>query len=32
MHKKLPFWKDINMEELAGDLMKEDKAVMESYN
>jgi predicted metal-binding protein len=32
VHKKLPFWKDTNMEELAGDLMKEDKAVMESYN
>src|SRR4030043_930958 len=32
VHKKLPFWKDINMEELAGDLMKEDKTVMESYN
>jgi predicted metal-binding protein len=32
VHKKLPFWKNTNMEELAGDLMKEDKAVMESYN
>jgi len=32
VHKKLPFWKDVNMEELAGDLMKEDKTVMESYN
>ena len=32
VHRKLPFWKDTNMEELAGDLMKEDRAVMESYN
>jgi predicted metal-binding protein len=32
VHKKLPFWKNTNMEELASDLMKEDKAAMESYN
>jgi predicted metal-binding protein len=32
VHRKLPFWKNMNMEELAGDLMKEDKVVMESYN
>jgi len=32
VHQKLPFWKSANMEELAGDLMKEDRAVMESYN
>jgi len=32
VHQKLPFWKNTNMEELAGDLMKEDKAIMESYN
>jgi predicted metal-binding protein len=31
-HRKLPFWENANMEELAGDLMKEDKAIMESYN
>jgi len=32
VHRKLPFWKNTNMEKLAGDLMKEDRAVMESYN
>jgi len=32
VHRKLPFWKNTNMEELAGDLMKEDETVMESYN
>ena len=32
VHQKLPFWKNTNMEGLAGDLMKEDKAIMESYN
>jgi predicted metal-binding protein len=32
VHTRLPFWKNANMEELAGDLMKEDRAVMESYN
>jgi hypothetical protein len=32
VHSKLPFWENMKMEELAGDLMKEDKAVMESYN
>jgi predicted metal-binding protein len=31
-HRKLPFWKNANMEELAGDLMNEDRAVMEGYN
>ena len=31
-HKKLSFWKQSNMEELAGDLMKEDKKIMEDYN
>lgn len=31
-HAELPFWKDMNMIELAGDLMKEDKRVMEDYN
>jgi predicted metal-binding protein len=31
-HQELPFWKETNMEELAGGLMKEDKAIMESYN
>jgi predicted metal-binding protein len=32
MHQKLPFWKEMNMEEMAGDLMKEGKALMDSYN
>ncbi|MGZ5514763.1 MAG: CGGC domain-containing protein, partial [Candidatus Aminicenantales bacterium] len=31
-HQKLPYWKDMKMEEIAGDLMKEDRAVMEAYN
>jgi len=31
-HGKLSFWKDARMEELAGDLMKEDRAVQEAYN
>ncbi|MDH4270352.1 MAG: CGGC domain-containing protein [Candidatus Aminicenantes bacterium] len=30
--QKLPFWKEMNMEEMAGPLMKEDRAVMEAYN
>jgi len=32
VHEKLSFWKKMNMEELAADLMKEDRAVMKSYN
>lgn len=32
VHQKLPFWKDMKMEELAGDLMNEDRAIMEAYN
>jgi predicted metal-binding protein len=31
-HEKLSFWNDMKMEELAGELMREDRAVMESYN
>ena len=31
-HLKLPYWSDMKMEEIAGDLMKEDRAVMEAYN
>ncbi len=31
-HKKLSFWEKTGMDELAADLMKEDVAVMESYN
>lgn len=32
MHQKLPFWKKSKMEEIAGDLLREDPHVMESYN
>lgn len=32
VHEKLPFWKATKMEELAGDLMSEDRAIMEAYN
>lgn len=31
-HEKLSAWKSMKMEELAGDLMGEDKRVMEAYN
>jgi predicted metal-binding protein len=31
-HLKLPYWKDMNMAEIAGNLMNEDRAVMEAYN
>ncbi len=31
-HHKLPFWEKAKMEELAGDLMQEDKKIMEDYN
>ena len=31
-HNKLPFWKKMNMGEIAGDLMKEDRKIMEAYN
>ena len=31
-HRKLPYWTDLKMAEIAGDLMKEDRAVMEAYN
>jgi hypothetical protein len=32
VQKNLPFWRRSKMEELAGDLMKEDRCIMESYN
>lgn len=32
VHEQLPFWKDMKMEELAGELMKEDRKIMEAYN
>lgn len=31
-HQKLPFWEKTNMKELAGDLMEEDRTIMEDYN
>jgi len=31
-HEKLPFWKQTNMAKLAGDLMQEDRSIMEDYN
>jgi predicted metal-binding protein len=32
VHRTLPFWDDMKMEELAGDLMKEARSIMEGYN
>lgn len=32
MHRRLPFWQEARMEELAGDLFSEPHDVMESYN
>jgi predicted metal-binding protein len=32
VHRKLSFWKNTKMEELAGELMNEDRAIMEAYN
>jgi predicted metal-binding protein len=32
VHQKLPFWKNLRMEDMAGDLMDEDRQIMESYN
>jgi len=32
VHENLSFWKDARMEEIAGDLIKEDRAVQEAYN
>ena len=31
-HRKLPFWKQAGMEEIAGGLLAEERRVMESYN
>ncbi|MGB2905547.1 MAG: CGGC domain-containing protein [Candidatus Aminicenantaceae bacterium] len=31
-HADLPFWKQSNMEQLAGDLIREDPALQEDYN
>lgn len=31
-HEKLPFWKQSDMEEIAGELIAEDRRVMEDYN
>ncbi len=32
VHEKLSFWKNMNMEEIAGHLMKEDRSIMKAYN
>jgi predicted metal-binding protein len=32
VHEQLPFWDNMNMKELAGELMNEDKTIMEAYN
>ena len=32
VHRKLPFWDQATMEELVGELLREDAAVMEAYN
>lgn len=32
VHQKLPFWQNLRMDALAGDLMKEDHRIMEAYN
>lgn len=32
VHEKLPFWKAMKMDELAGELMNEDRAIMEAYD
>ncbi|MCK4835241.1 MAG: CGGC domain-containing protein [Candidatus Aminicenantes bacterium] len=32
VHQKLTFWQNLRMNELAGDLMTEDKQIMEAYN
>jgi predicted metal-binding protein len=32
VHRRLPFWEDMKMEEVAGELMGEDRAIMEAYN
>jgi predicted metal-binding protein len=32
LHERLPFWRETRMEELAGDLMNEDREVMAAYD
>ena len=32
MHAKLPYWKHMKMEEIAGELMREDRRIQEAYN
>ena len=32
LHQKLPFWENMKMADLAGDLMREDRKVLEAYN
>jgi predicted metal-binding protein len=31
-HSKLPFWEKMDMKDIAGDLIKEERTVMEDYN
>ncbi|MFC2165435.1 CGGC domain-containing protein [Acidobacteriota bacterium] len=31
-HNKLSFWEEMNMKEIAGDLMEEETSIMEAYN
>jgi predicted metal-binding protein len=31
-HRELPFWKDAGMDELAADLIRESREIMEAYN
>jgi hypothetical protein len=32
IHKNLTFWHEYGMNQIAGELMKEDKRIMEAYN
>ncbi len=32
VHRKLPFWDDMNMKELAADLMRENQEIMKAYD
>ena len=32
VHERLPFWSEMDMQDLAGELLAEDRAVMEAYN
>jgi hypothetical protein len=32
VHQELDFWKNMRMDALAGELMEEDRRIMEAYN